>query len=207
MNPGGWLAQLRGTDLRELELSSLGSWPTPLKTLAAALLLLVVLATGYGLYLNPHLRQLQQVGHEETRLKQQFALKARQVANLELYREQLASLRNSFEQLLRQLPSDSEVPGLLEDISRLGLGRGLAFEAIKLQPEVPRPFYVELPIQITVTGGYHDLATFVSGVAGLPRIVTLHDFQLRPLEPGDPARLRLSIGARTYRYDRPEPRS
>ncbi|MCO7610238.1 type 4a pilus biogenesis protein PilO [Pseudomonas chlororaphis] len=207
MNPGGWLAQLRGTDLRELELSSLGSWPTPLKTLAAALLLLVVLATGYGLYLNPHLRQLQQVRHEETRLKQQFALKARQVANLELYREQLASLRNSFEQLLRQLPSDSEVPGLLEDISRLGLGSGLAFEAIKLQPEVPRPFYVELPIQITVTGGYHDLATFVSGVAGLPRIVTLHDFQLRPLESGDPARLRLSIGARTYRYDRPEPRS
>lgn len=207
MNPGGWLAQLRGTDLQELELSSLGSWPTPLKTLAAALLLLVVLATGYGLYLSPHLRQLQQVRHEETRLKQQFALKARQVANLELYREQLASLRNSFEQLLRQLPSDSEVPGLLEDISRLGLGSGLAFEAIKLQPEVPRPFYVELPIQITVTGGYHDLATFVSGVAGLPRIVTLHDFQLRPLESGDPARLRLSIEARTYRYDRPEPRS
>ncbi len=207
MNPGGWLAQLRGTDLRELELSSLGSWPTPLKTLAAALLLLVVLATGYGLYLSPHLRQLQQVRHEETRLRQQFAIKARQVANLELYREQLASLRNSFEQLLRQLPSDSEVPGLLEDISRLGLGSGLAFEAIKLQPEVPRPFYVELLIQITVTGGYHDLATFVSGVAGLPRIVTLHDFQLRPLEFGDPARLRLSIEARTYRYDRPEPRS
>lgn len=207
MNPGGWLAQLRGTDLRELELSSLGSWPTPLKTLAAALLLLVVLATGYGLYLSPHLRQLQQGRHEETRLRQQFAIKARQVANLELYREQLASLRNSFEQLLRQLPSDSEVPGLLEDISRLGLGSGLAFEAIKLQPEVPRPFYVELPIQITVTGGYHDLATFVSGVAGLPRIVTLHDFQLRPLESGDPARLRLSIGARTYRYERPEPRS
>ncbi len=207
MNPGGWLAQLRGTDLQELELSSLGSWPTPLKTLAAALLLLVVLATGYGLYLSPHLRQLQQVRHEETRLRQQFAIKARQVANLELYREQLASLRNSFEQLLRQLPGDSEVPGLLEDISRLGLGSGLAFEAIKLQPEVPRPFYVELPIQITVTGGYHDLATFVSGVAGLPRIVTLHDFQLRPLESGDPARLRLSIEARTYRYDRPEPRS
>ncbi|MDP9526471.1 type 4a pilus biogenesis protein PilO [Pseudomonas protegens] len=207
MNPGGWLAQMRGTDLRELELSSLGSWPTPLKTLAATLLLLVVLATGYGLYLSPHLRQLQQVRHEETRLRQQFAIKARQVANLELYREQLASLRNSFEQLLRQLPGDSEVPGLLEDISRLGLGSGLAFEAIKLQPEVPRPFYVELPIQITVTGGYHDLATFVSGVAGLPRIVTLHDFQLRPLESGDPARLRLSIGARTYRYDRPEPRS
>ena len=74
MNPGGWLAQLRGTDLRELELSSLGSWPTPLKTLAAALLLLVVLATGYGLYLSPHQRHLQQVRPEETRLKQQFAI-------------------------------------------------------------------------------------------------------------------------------------
>lgn len=207
MKPSGWLAQLRGADLRELELSNLGSWPTPLRALTAALLLLVILATGYGLYLSPHLRQLQQVRQEETRLKQQFASKARQVANLELYREQLAALRNSFEQLLRQLPSDSEVPGLLEDISRLGMSGGLAFEEIKLQPQVSRPFYVELPIQITVTGGYHDLATFVSGVAGLPRIVTLHDFQLRPLEPGDPARLRLSIGARTYRYESPEPQS
>ncbi|ULT70338.1 type 4a pilus biogenesis protein PilO [Pseudomonas sp. BC42] len=207
MRPSGWLAQLRGADLRELELSNLGAWPAPLRALTAALLLLVILAAGYGLYLSPHLRQLQQMRHEETRLKQQFASKARQVANLELYRAQLAALRSRFEQLLHQLPSDGEVPGLLEDISRLGLGSGLALEEIKLQPPVPRPFYVELPIQITVTGGYHDLATFVSGVAGLPRIVTLHDFQLRPLEAGDPARLRLSIGARTYSYDSPEPHS
>ncbi|MNP37430.1 Pilus assembly protein, PilO [compost metagenome] len=103
--------------------------------------------------------------------------------------------------LLRQLPSDTEVPGLLEDITRAGLDSGLEFEEIKLLPEVSRPFYIELPIQITVTGGYHDLAMFVSGVARLPRIVTLHDFELAPVNPEGGAKLRMSIQARTYRYN------
>jgi len=99
------------------------------------------------------------------------------------------------------LPSDTEVPGLLEDITRTGLGSGLEFEEIKLLPEVTQPFYIELPIQITVTGAYHDLATFVSGVAGLPRIVTLHDFDLAPVEEGGGPKLRMSILAKTYRYN------
>ena len=102
---------------------------------------------------------------------------------------------------MRQLPGDTEVPGLLEDITRAGLGSGLAFEEIKLLPEVAQPFYIELPIQITVTGGYHELATFVSGVAGLPRIVTLHDFALAPASPQGGPKLRLSILAKTYRYN------
>jgi type IV pilus assembly protein PilO len=90
---------------------------------------------------------------------------------------------------------------LLEDITRTGLGSGLEFEEIKLLPEVAQPFYIELPIQITVTGDYHDLATFVSGVAGLPRIVTLHDFDLTPVSPGGGPKLRLTILAKTYRYN------
>lgn len=207
MMPGQWLAQLRRTDPRELDLSNLGSWPGPVKSLVAALLLLLVLVAGYNFYLSPNLMQLERQRQEETRLKQAFAGKARQGASLQRYQEQLAVMRNSFDALLRQLPSDTEVPGLLEDISRVGLGSGLGFEAIKLQPEVARLFYVELPIQITVTGAYHDLATFVSGVAGLPRIVTLHDFRITPVVAGNPALLRMNIEVRTYRYDSPEPHS
>ncbi|WP_337154599.1 type 4a pilus biogenesis protein PilO [Pseudomonas protegens] len=207
MTPRQWLAELRRVDLRELELANLGSWPGPARSLVAALLLLLVLLGGYGFYLSPHLEQLERQRQEETRLRQEFARKARQGANLPRYQEQLAVIRNSFDLLLRQLPSDTEVPGLLEDISRVGLGSGLAFEEIRLQPEVARQFYVELPIQITVTGAYHDLASFVSGVAGLPRIVTLHDFRIQPVAAGNPALLRMSIEARTYRYDAPEPHS
>jgi type IV pilus assembly protein PilO len=207
MTPRQWLAELRRDDLRELELANLGSWPGPARGVVAALLLLLVLLVGYGFYLSPHLEQLERQRQEETRLRQEFAGKARQGANLPRYQEQLAVIRNSFDLLLRQLPSDTEVPGLLEDISRVGLGSGLAFEEIRLQPEVARQFYVELPIQITVTGAYHDLASFVSGVAGLPRIVTLHDFRIQPVAAGNPALLRMSIEARTYRYDAPEPHS
>jgi type IV pilus assembly protein PilO len=93
------------------------------------------------------------------------------------------------------------VPGLLEDITRTGLGSGLEFEEIKLLPEAAQQFYIELPIQITVVGAYHDLATFVSGVASLPRIVTLHDFEIKPLDAANPSRLRMSILAKTYRYN------
>ena len=113
----------------------------------------------------------------------------------------MKEMETSFGMLLRQLPSDTEVPGLLEDITRTGLGSGLEFEEIKLLPEVTQPFYIELPIQITVTGTYHDLATFVSGVAGLPRIVTLHDFDLAPAKPDGGPKLRMSILAKTYRYN------
>lgn len=105
---------------------------------------------------------------------------------------------------MRQLPSDTEVPGLLEDITRTGLGSGLEFEEIKLEPEVIQQFYIELPIQIAVVGGYHDLATFVSGVASLPRIVTLHDFEIKSVEGEGvvgSSKLRMTILAKTYRYN------
>ncbi|MNT46873.1 Pilus assembly protein, PilO [compost metagenome] len=107
----------------------------------------------------------------------------------------------SFGALLRQLPSDTEVPGLLEDITRTGLGSGLEFEEIKLLPEVTQPFYIELPIQVVVVGGYHDLATFVSGVASLPRIVTLHDFETKPVGTESASVIRMSVMAKTYRYN------
>lgn len=136
--------------------------------MAGILLVALVLGLGYNFALSDLENQLQQVREEENTLKAQFAGKAHMAANLERYTEQMKQMETSFGVLLRQLPSDTEVPGLLEDITRTGLGSGLEFEEIKLLPEVTQPFYIELPIQITVTGGYHDLATFVSGVAGLP---------------------------------------
>ncbi|HBO5161887.1 TPA: type IV pilus assembly protein PilM [Pseudomonas aeruginosa] len=111
------------------------------------------------------------------------------------------ALERSYALLSSQLGADTEVPGLLEDITRTGLGSGLEFEEIKLLPEVAQQFYIELPIQISVVGGYHDLATFVSGVSSLPRIVTLHDFEIKPVAPGSTSKLRMSILAKTYRYN------
>ncbi|OLF56674.1 type 4a pilus biogenesis protein PilO [Pseudomonas chlororaphis] len=201
---GGW-THLRRIDLGELEMSNMGAWPAPVKGAVAVLTMLLVLALGYNVYLKDLLLQLDQRRADEAVLKQQFASKARKVANLGPYSEQMKAMDTAFDLMLRQLPSDTEVPGLLEDISRTGLGSGLEFEEIKLLPEVVQPFYVELPIQITVTGDYHELATFVSGVAGLPRIVTLHDFQIKPSAPQAGSKLRMSILARTYRYKVPRP--
>ncbi len=161
----------------------------------------MVLALGYNFSVSDLENQLQLKRQEETTLREQFANKVHMSANLELYIQQMKEMENSFGVLLRQLPSDTEVPGLLEDITRTGLGSGLEFEEIKLLPEVTQQFYIELPIQITVTGAYHDLATFVSGVAGLPRIVTLHDFDIAPVNPEGGPKLRMSILAKTYRYN------
>lgn len=178
------LESLRKIDINDLDLNNIGSWPAAVKVIVCVLLTAAVLALGYNFHLSDMQAQLEQQAAEEETLKQQFSTKAFQAANLEAYKAQMKEMEESFGALLRQLPSDTEVPGLLEDITRTGLGSGLEFEEIKLLPEVAQQFYIELPIQISVVGGYHDLATFVSGVSSLPRIVTLHDFEIKPVAPG-----------------------
>ncbi|MWV12348.1 type 4a pilus biogenesis protein PilO [Pseudomonas sp. R-28-1W-6] len=195
------LESLRKVDLSELDLNNLGSWPAAVKAIACMLLLIAAMALGYNFYLKDLQAQLDGKRAEEETLKQQFSSKAFQAANLEAYKVQMKEMEESFGALLRQLPSDTEVPGLLEDITRTGLGSGLEFEEIKLQPEVAQQFYIELPIQMSVVGGYHDLASFVSGVASLPRIVTLHDFEIKPSEEGNISKLRMRVLAKTYRYN------
>ncbi|WP_044870831.1 type 4a pilus biogenesis protein PilO [Pseudomonas sp. LFM046] len=195
------LDSLRKIDLADLDVNNLGSWPIAVKVIACILVLALVLAAGYNFHLKDLQAELDQYRAEEESLKQQFATKAFQAANLEAYKEQMKEMETSFGALLRQLPSDTEVPGLLEDITRTGLGSGLEFEEIKLLPEATQQFYIELPIRISVVGGYHDLATFVSGVASLPRIVTLHDFELSPADKDSGSKLRMSILAKTYRYN------
>jgi type IV pilus assembly protein PilO len=201
MSPSQWFESLRKIDINDLDLNNIGSWPAAAKGLLGGLLMVLVLALGYSFYLKDLEGQLEQAHAGEITLKEQFASKAHLAANLERYAEQMKEMETSFGVLLRQLPSDTEVPGLLEDITRTGLGSGLEFEEIKLLPEVTQQFYIELPIQITVTGAYHDLATFVSGVASLPRIVTLHDFNIEPVVPGNGSKLRMNILAKTYRYN------
>lgn len=195
------LKGLRQIDLNDLDFNNVGSWPAAVKFIAGTLLLVAVIALGYNFHLKDLQARLEGKQAEEVSLKEQFASKAFQAANLDAYKEQMQEMEVSFGALLKQLPSDTEVPGLLEDITRTGLGSGLEFEEIKLLPEVSQQFYIELPIQITVVGAYHDLATFVSGVASLPRIVTLHDFNLVPDSADGSSKLRMSILAKTYRYN------
>ncbi|QHF05486.1 type 4a pilus biogenesis protein PilO [Pseudomonas asturiensis] len=196
-----WLEGLRKVDINELDLSNMGSWPAAVKAISGMLVAVLIFALGYFLFIQDLEAQLTGAQASEASLKEQFTTKAFQAANLEPYKKQMEEMENTFGALLRQLPSDTEVPGLLEDITRTGLGSGLEFEEIKLLPEAVQQFYIELPIQITVVGGYHDLATFVSGVASLPRIVTLHDFDIKPVDSKVSGKLRMSILAKTYRYN------
>lgn len=201
MNLNESLEGLRKIDLNDLDLNNVGSWPAAVKVIAGLILFVGVLFLGYNFHLKDLQVQLESSAAEEVALKEQFSLKAFQAANLDAYKEQMQEMEISFGALLKQLPSDTEVPGLLEDVTRTGLGSGLEFEEIKLLPEVAQQFYIELPIQIAVVGGYHDLATFVSGVASLPRIVTLHDFELVTSGAEGTSKLRMNILAKTYRYN------
>lgn len=188
-------------DFSELDLNNIGSWPAAVRTLACVLAFIAVLVLGYFMHLTDLQDVIERNKAEEASLKQQFTAKVSQAANLERYIEQMQLMEASFEALLRQLPSDTEVPGLLEDITSAGLNSGLEFEEIKLLAEVTQPFYIELPIKIKVFGSYHDLATFVSAVAGMPRIVTLHDFSIRPVNAMNNSKLVMDILVKTYRYN------
>jgi len=196
---GDILRSLREFDVHDIDPENVGSWPTTVRAAVWAAALAVVLAAGY-LYRIQDLRvSLERAVAEEEKLRSEFERKAFQAANLDAYRKRMAEMEESFGALVSQLPGDTEVPGLLEDITDKGLRNGLEFDSIELRPEIVREFYVELPIQIIARGSYHDLGAFVSGMAGLPRIVTLHDFHIAR-EGSENGALRLEIEARTYRY-------
>lgn len=192
------LQELQGFDLADLDFQNIGSWPAAVKLIAWVLVFAAVLAVGY-FYNIAGLRE--ELAHGEAReleLKQEFEAKAFKAANLDALRKQMVEMEQSFGALVSQLPSDTEVPGLLEDITNKGLDSGLDIKSIQLQAEQAKEFYVELPISISVSGGYHDFGSFVSGIAGLPRIVTLHDFKIESAKEG--SGLIMNIAAKTYRY-------
>ncbi|GAB5452284.1 MAG: type 4a pilus biogenesis protein PilO [Halioglobus sp.] len=190
---------LREFDLNDLDFDNVGSWPMAVKVIVWVLLLALVLAGGYYYHIKGLQEQLAREEKREVTLKKDFEKKAFQAANLEAYRQQLKEMEESFGALVSQLPSDTEVPGLLEDITNKGLMNGLQIKSIDLRKEKAKEFYVELPIAISARGSYHDLGAFISGMAGLPRIVTLHDFKITA-KGKNTNELEMSIVAKTYRY-------
>lgn len=195
------MESLKKIDVNDLDFNNIGAWPGALKVIVAVLVFVILAFLGYHFHLKGLQETLQSSEAKEVSLRKDFADKSFRAANLDAYKEQLAEIEERFGTLLKQLPSDTEVPGLLEDITQMGLNSGLEFESITLQPEAAKQFYAELPISIQVQGNYHDIGTFVSSVAGLPRIVTLHDFTIAPVSEGNPDLLKMSILAKTYRYN------
>lgn len=193
------LQSIRNFDINDLDFENVGVWPTPVKIIVWSILLIAVLAGGYYYHIQELQNELISAQEEEVDLKKDFEKKAFQAANLDAYRQQMAEMEESFGALVSQLPSDTEVPGLLEDITNKGLLNGLDIGAIDLRREQAREFYIELPISISATGSYHDLGAFISGMAGLPRIVTLHDFKIEAKRKNT-NELNMSIIAKTYRY-------
>ena len=186
--------------LNNLDPENIGGWPFPVKL---AMWLAACVVAGFLVYhflLSDSLAKLDSTAAKETQLMQEYEKKAYQASNLDAYKEQMTEMESTFGALLRQLPSDTEVPGLLEDISHTGLSAGLTFNTIKLAPGTSKEFYVELPIDIEVKGGFHSFGAFVSAVASLPRIVTLHDFEIKPDGKSQNHELTMSIRAKTYRY-------
>lgn len=191
------LKAVREFELGDLEFDNVGSWPTPVKVICWALILIATLTLGYYNHVKGLQENLSKAEAKEVKLKKDFEKKAFQAANLDAYRQQMVEMEESFGALVSQLPSDTEVPGLLEDITNKGLQNGLEIASIDLQKERAKEFYVELPIAISASGSYHDMGAFISGMASLPRIVTLHDFKISTKKGG---RLSLKIVAKTYRY-------
>ncbi|MHB8472230.1 MAG: type IV pilus inner membrane component PilO [Gammaproteobacteria bacterium] len=186
-------------DLRSLDINNVGAWPLPVKGIAVALMFTAVLGLGYWFESQGQLPELDQARQQEKDLKAVFSAKAAKAANLEAYKQQLEEMKQSFGAMLRQLPNKTQVADLLVDISQTGLASGLEFELFKPEAEIPKDFYAELPITIRVKGHYHDFGAFVSGVAALPRIVTIHDISIKPSEK-DGSRLVMDLTAKTYRY-------
>ena len=188
-------------DVNNIDFNNVGSWPGALKFIVGLVLLIGLLFAGYHFHLKDLQLVLERSEAQELTLRKDFEAKSFRAANLEAYKAQLVEIEERFGTLLKQLPSDTEVPGLLEDITQMGLNSGLEFASITLQAETAKQFYIELPISIVVEGSYHDMGTFVSSIASLPRIVTLHDFSIAPVTAGNGDLLKMSILARTYRYN------
>ena len=188
-------------ELRSLDPKEPGRWPLPIRVGAAAAFFAVLTgALFYTLVWNERKPELETQQTEERRLREEFRTKHQKAVNLSVYEQQLKDIERSFGALLRQLPGKTEVPNLLVDISQTGLAAGLEEKLFQPLPIVKKDFYAELPIKIRLTGSYHEFGEFVSGIAALPRIVTLHDIEIKPEVATAFDQLTLEVTARTYRY-------
>ena len=184
-----------------LEPDNIGSAPNSIKFAVYGIIFVAIIAAGIYFDTQDQLKVLERHERKELELKDIFKVKADQAAKLELYKEQLAEMEASFGALLRQLPETTEVESLLVDVSQTGLASGLEVKKFKPSAEEKKGFYAELPISLEVSGSYHQLATFISGIAALPRIVTINDMKLEPFDKEDlSGKLKMAATAKTYRY-------
>jgi type IV pilus assembly protein PilO len=188
-------------ELRSLDVNDIGRWPLVFRVVVIGIVFAVVV--GFGIYwtiIEDRAPQLKRAQDEEQTLRVAFESKQRKAANYDEYKKQLDQMEQSFGTMLRQLPGETEIPSLIVDISQTGLAAGLQEKLFQPQSEVPKDFYAEKPILIHLSGSYHEIANFVSGVAALPRIVTLHDINVRPDKADTFDQLSIEVTAKTYRY-------
>ena len=188
-------------ELRALDVNDVGRWPFAFRAGVIGIVFVVVVGLGvYWTIIQNKAPQLQRAQDDEQTLRVTFENKQRKAANYDAYKAQLAQMEQSFGTMLRQLPGETEIPSLIVDVSQTGLAAGLQEKLFQPQPEIPKDFYAEKPIKIVLSGGYHEIANFVSGVAALPRIVTLHNINITPENDDVYDRLMIEVTAQTYRY-------
>jgi len=188
-------------DFNNIDLNNIGSLPMPVKSVILGVLGLVIVGLGYWFMWSPAIDELGQSVAKEKELRETFLLKKGQAIKIDAYRAQMVEIEKTFGALLKQLPDKSEMDGLLTDINQAGLGRGLEFELFKPGQETVAEFYAEMPIQIKVMGSYDDLGAFATDVSKLPRIVTLNNMSVQPVnKDAKDGRLVLEAVAKTYRY-------
>jgi len=184
-------------ELNSLDLKTLADWPLHTKIAALTLLFIAIVAAGWWFDWRGGMETLDAAQKKEEELRSTFTVKKKQAINLEAYKKQLADIEQAFGALLKQLPNKQEMDALITDVNQAGLGRGLQFELFRPQGETATEFYAETPISVKVTGGYHDVAAFVSDVSKLSRIVTIHDIAMEPAKDGV---LAMDATVKTYRY-------
>ncbi len=188
-------------ELKALDINDVGRWPLVFRAAVIALVFVAVSALGiWFTIIKDKAPQLARAEQEEQELRITFENKQRKAANYDAYRAQLSQIEQSFGTMLRQLPGKTEIPSLIVDISQTGLAAGLQEKLFRPEAEIPRDFYAEKPIRIRLSGGYHEIANFVSGIASLPRIVTLHNINITREGEGNFDQLSLEVTAQTYRY-------
>jgi type IV pilus assembly protein PilO len=188
-------------ELRMLDVNDVGRWPFVFRAGVIGIVFAAVVGLGiFWTIVENKAPQLTRAQADEETLRVTFKNKQKKAANFDAYKAQLAQMQQSFGTMLRQLPGKTEIPSLIVDISQTGLAAGLQEKLFQPQSEIPKDFYAEKPIKIRLSGGYHEIANFVSGIASLPRIVTLHDINITPEEKDVYDRLTMEVTAQTYRY-------
>jgi type IV pilus assembly protein PilO len=191
------LEQIKNFDPNNIDFEKIGVWPIPAKIFVLVLLIIIIFSLTYYTKISDLNSELEGVKAKELTLRKSYETKSFEAANLDAYRAQMDEMNKTFKSLLSRLPSDTQVPGLLDDIGARGRESGLTINATTMESEKPAEFYIEVPFKINVDGGYHDMGGFISGIAAMPRIVTLHDYSITKKKD---SLLNMQISAKTYKY-------